>query len=174
MKTISITLKIGLSLPSPGGEGGARSATDEVARCYAHLAFPSGAKQSSGLFRGPLQRWMRFSAVTLASTIILHEPSQAGETYKKLSRMINKVRKISEYAIIIIVFCEITVLYQTFHFFHIIHEFANCPNARLFFLRICLNISTWNNEDDFLSLHFVHLGRGNSLLHRAKILVFIA
>ena len=48
---------------------------------------------------------MRFSTVTLASTVILHEPTQAGATYQKMSRMINKVRKISEYAIIIIVFC---------------------------------------------------------------------
>ena len=87
METISITLKIGLSLPSPGGEGGARSATDEVARCYAHLAFPSGAKQSSGLFRGPLQRWMRFSTVTLVATIILQEPTQASETYQIISRV---------------------------------------------------------------------------------------
>ena len=91
--------------PVDSPDGGARSATDEVARCYAHLAFPSGAKQSSGLFRGPLQRWMRFSTVTLVATIILQEPTQASETYQKMSRMINKVQKISEYAIIIMVFC---------------------------------------------------------------------
>lgn len=43
-----------------------------------------------------------------ASTVVfsLYESLQVGETYKKLSRMINKVRKISKkYAIIIMVFC---------------------------------------------------------------------
>ena len=39
------------------------------------FAFPFGEG-------GPLQRWMRFSIVTLVATIILQEPTQASETYQ--------------------------------------------------------------------------------------------
>ena len=41
------------------------------------FAFPAGEG-------GPLQRWMRFTNGALASTIILPEPTQAGETYQKI------------------------------------------------------------------------------------------
>ena len=62
---------------------------------HENVVFPVPIIRLSSLPRKA--RRMRWSTVALASTIILQEPTQAGETYPKLvAYMMNKVRKISE------------------------------------------------------------------------------
>ena len=57
---------------------------------------------------------------------------------------------------------------------HIIHEHSEGPESFSPFFRICRMVCFWNNKNNFLCLHFIHLRSRYTLLHCAEILVLVA